>query len=273
MTKTLNLLLTLPLLLCFLAAPELLYAQGSTTSTDTSTSPTPRVVKFRAMGDLQVDVWLNGDRAGITPFNKKLVPGEYLLTAMAEGIQPISQVYTVEDKDNMLANLPVAPLTQDNYEIVKKYIVQLTQKLPGNSHPLIMALFTAMDSEEKSYLFTQIDKVIQDDPIVNIIRARYFLDIGRETEALELTEKSLEEYPELAFAWRTHAIVLLQQGRFDEALDAANYAVILEPNAWRNLRIRAVVYSKIGDLRKGTKDAERASEIFAQFQKSNERTQ
>ncbi len=243
--------------------------QSSAQAPDQATSPTARVVRFRATGELQLDVWLDGQRAGITPFEKKLAPGTYFVTAGTEGIEPLIQDFEITGRPNQLAFLPASPVTTESYARSLRELTSHLRQRPEHPHLLMLSALLVADQQERELLLTQLGKVYkEEDFLEKALRARVLLERGREEAAWEEAGDAVELNRDFAYGWRTLAVVLAQRGELEEALGAAHKAVMLEPNAWRNLRVRAVVYSKKGMDRQAEKDMEIARELFERFMKA-----
>lgn len=247
---------------------SLLFAAGAARAQavdDSPTTGTPQTVVFRAVGDVQMDVWLNGERAGITPFETELKPGNYYLTVACEGMLPIMERYTVTGASGVVSILPADPLTTENYMPALKQITYNLAQMQDNPHLIMIGILHNTDQIDRKILLQQAEVLIDKDPLLDILRARVYLDDGKLAEAEKAAVRATETNPDYALAWRTLATVLVQQGNLYEAQEVANQAVILEPNHWRNLRIRAVVYSKMGNDNAAQNDKERADELFRLF--------
>jgi tetratricopeptide (TPR) repeat protein len=241
------------------------WAQGQPGTTETLV-----LVRFETRGQLQMDVWLDGKRAGFTPFKKKLAPGKYYLTAAAEALQPIMQELVVGVKGDQVALLPTLPLTVDNQADAVRRLIQTMQTSPPNRHFTIIGLFVSADPSDLDALFAQADRECPGDPVVALLRARRLVRAGKSAEAAAVCEPVTGELPLVAFAWRVRAEVLLAQGDSGGALDAANEAVVLEPQGFRNLRVRARVHEAMGSRNAAANDQARAEELYGLLHKLQE---
>lgn len=240
-------------------------ACGSLAARDAATTPT-QVVHFRSLGNIQMDIWANQERLGVTPFVAEIPIGDFYLTAVAEGLEPIMENYTVGEQEGQVALLPAIPITVESYPLVIREVTYSLSQHLDNPHLIMIGLMFSDSLVDKKILLTELDKMIDEDPLGLALKARYYLDAQDLDRAREAAARAVELWPDVAFAWRTLATVLIQEGSLQAALDAANQAVLIEPNAWRNLRVRAVVYSKMGKDRPAINDKERADELFLQFQ-------
>lgn len=219
-------------------------------------------VRFESMARFQVEVWIDGKRAGFTPFLVRLPEGEYIMTATAESLAPIVQTIEV-DEDSEVVWIPPVPVTRNNYQGITREVVRHIVEHPDNPHLLIASLLMAIDPSDKRDLLRRADQAIPGDPMVDVIRADYFLKLERKDEALVAAQRALESLGMVGFAWRRLAEVHLAREEHAEALEAINQAVLLDPRGWRNLRVRSRVHQAMGNSNAGAIDAERAEELYA----------
>lgn len=243
---------------------------GPAAGEDTATSATLRVVRFQAPGNLQLEVWLDGERLGFTPFSKELTPGDHYLTASAEALQPVMQDFAIGARANQVAIIPVLPLTTENHPEAVRRLIETIKTQPPNRHFRIMGLYLATDPDDVKTLLEIADKEMPGDAMVDLLRARVMLRGGDTNGALASTDRALPALAQVAFAWRMRAEALLAADRAGEAIDAANQAVILEPNGFRNLRVRARANEAVGKTAAARNDAERATSLYEELHRAAE---
>jgi ChAPs (Chs5p-Arf1p-binding proteins) len=258
--------LWLPVLLWISVLVSSSWAQTPTLNiADSSTSPSTQKVFFQAVGDLQFHVWVDNRLIGVTPFHAQLAPGPCHLIACAEGVQPVFQPYEITEQSGQVVQIPSIPLSKENYFTLKKIILNRLQ-LDGNQPGMVIAaLYLTTQQEERKFLIEKLDELTDQSSVKESFRARYLLDEERTQDALKTADLAISLEPNSSFPWRTMSIVQTQLGNYTEALRAANQAVLIEPAAWRNLRIRAVAYSKMQEYNAAKNDVQRADELYKRF--------
>lgn len=222
-----------------------------------------RTVRFESRGRIQMDVWLDGEPLGRTPFRAPLPVGEYFLTATGDAIVPLMQRFEVGPDADQYAILPVLPVTTQNYLAVSQDVFRAIMQNPENPHLLIAALYLTIDGEEAGKLLARADEALaEEDAALEALRARYHLRGGRLEEALRTASHALDIDGGLALAWRVRADILAELGNHADALSSANYAVVQEPFGWRNLRTRARIHELVDNERAAAQDRERADELY-----------
>lgn len=96
-------------------------------------------------------------------------------------------------------------------------------------------------------------------------KASALYKLGRNEEALEASEKAVEIDPNYAVAWVNNAAALLKLKRYDEALQASEKAIELDPNyaiAWNN---KAAALHNLGRNDEALDASEKAIELDANF--------
>ena len=229
-----------------------------------------RRVRFESMAKFQVEVWINGKRAGFTPLEINLREGTYVLTAAGESLVPVIQVLTVEG-ENPLVLIPPRVLTMENYPAAAAMVVRGMSDFEGNDHFLIMSLLMVREDADAARLLARADTTMPGDPMVDIIRAKLLLRRNELDPAIDAVNRGLERLGNVSFAWRVRSMALIARGELDEALEAANQAMSLDPFGWRNLRIRARVHEARGDGAAQRSDEERADELYADLHAIMER--
>lgn len=219
-------------------------------------------VRFQSMARFQVEVWLNGTRAGMTPFEVNLPAGEYLMSVTGDSLYPIVETISI-DREDPIIWIPPIPLTTANYEEAQEALFHRIMEHPANPHLLIAALHMTLDPSDGKDLLRRADRLIPDDPMVDNLRARILVMAGEFDEALRAAERALEKLGRHSIGWRRLAEVLLARGDLEEALDAANQAVLRDPRGWRNQRVRSRVHSALGNEAASISDSERADELYA----------
>lgn len=241
---------------------------------DATVTPVPSVPAGTIMGDfkvdsgIQVDVWVDGKRAGLTPFTMPLTPGKHVITASTESLEPTIITTTIAAKgDQVVLFRTPRPVTAESHTTVMRRLQNEMNKLPENHELLIHALYLAVEDAQIDALFTKADEAIPGDPVVDAIRSKIMLRRGKKSEAALAADRSVAGLPSLSFAWRVKANVLREAGDLDGALEAASKSIILEPRGWRGLLVRARVYEARKDRDGKEKDEELAEENFARVNK------
>lgn len=220
-----------------------------------------RIVRFQSMARFQVEVWLNGQRAGFTPLQVRLPDGDYIMTATADSLAPIVQPISVGEGVGVVW-IPPIPVTRDNYRNVTRDVVRHIFENPENPHLIIASLLLTIDPEDARDLLQRADSLIPGDPMVDIARAGHLLRDEKHDEALRAAERALEKLGNVAFSWRRLAEVHHARGEHAEALEAINRAVVIDPRGWRNLRIRTRIHEAMGNSNAARIDHERAEELY-----------
>lgn len=226
----------------------------------------PQKVRFQSMAHIQVEVWLNGIRAGITPFEVSLAPGKYLMTVTGDSLYPIAEEISIDREDPVIW-IPPIPLTTENYEEAQEALTRRIIDHPGNAHLLIAALHMTLDPSDGRDLLRRADEIIPGDPTVDSLRARIMIMAGDLDRAHRAAERALEQLGRYSVGWRRLAEVLVERGDLEEALDAANQAVLRDTRNWRNQRVRARIHAALGSEESSRADHERADELYAALHK------
>jgi len=229
---------------------------------DQATSGSLASYTIRALGDLQLEVWLSGQRLGFTPLTVKLPEGRFRLTASGESLIPYVGVLDSKGAGEYSYTVPSAPLTVDNYAAVSQDFVRVVLEEGDNAHLLIMGLHMMTDPEEGRRLLERADKALPGDGVVDALRAKVLLKAGDRDGALVAAERAVRKEPKVAFCWRVHAEVLESQQDLKGALSSLNQAMLLDPNGWRTLRVRSRVNRALGNQRAAEVDEARAQELY-----------
>ncbi|MBI1292256.1 hypothetical protein GC173_13620 [bacterium] len=263
------------LLLLFIALGGLrpAAAQVAPTAGDAGTSPTLATYHINALGGLEMEVWIAGQRAGFTPTTVMLPAGHFRLTASGESLVPFIGRLSSPGSGEHTYTVPAAPLTIENYDVVSRDFTKVILKEGDNPHLLIMALHMMTAAEEGRKLLARADKTIPGDPIVDALRAKVLLKAGDPAAAREASERAVRAMPKVAFCWRVHAEVLAALGELDEALAACNQAMVIDPQGWRTLRVRSSINKEKGNARAAEIDGTRAEELYETLHRMIERAQ
>lgn len=235
---------------------------------DRSTSPALARVQFMAQGGMQLDLWVDGRRVGFTPVTVPLALGKYQIVAHTEGIVPVIQRYTVAQARPQASILPVIPLDARTHSLAHDEVEQFRAGHPGDVGAILAQMYLNADPMHGLILAGDVERLAPKDPVGMAMRARAQLNAGNPAEAQELADAAVYALPHVGLVWRTRAAVLLTTGHLQEALDAANQSVLVEPGAWRNLRLRAGIHQKLGNERAAANDSARADEIYAELVQS-----
>jgi len=228
---------------------------------------TTRTVEVRidATGRLQMEVWINGERRGLTPLKTRIAVGDQYLTAVAESVEPFMAIVEVPDVENQALTIPSVPLTGQNYALSSERLVREIAYNPKNVHLMIIALFQATDPEDTRLLLGRADKAAPGDPVVDVLRAKFLAKNEKWAEARAAADRAVKAMPEYGYLWRARAEVLLSSGQGDVGLESINEAMIREPFGWRNLRVRARIQDALGNGSLAAEDGARAEAIYQVF--------
>lgn len=251
------------LLIIALLAPISLLAQDQPASDVNQEPENPySEVSFRNPAGFQMEVWVNGNRLGFTPLTVRLQPGPHWISISADSIIPIMQTTMIRDKPSQVVHIPPAPVTRDDYVRVQNNLNQTILNGPKDPHLILIALHLCIDVEEGYRLLERMDRGMPGDPMGEFLRGMILLMDDQPDDALAATERGLAKLPKVAFGWRVRAEALAELGQLEEAIDAANQAMIEDPHCWRNLRIRAKIHELAGNTIAAEADAERAEEMY-----------
>jgi len=228
---------------------------------EAETSGTLRLVRFECAVPLQMEVWMDGKRAGFTPFDREFPAGRYLLTASGEGIRPIIQHLDVRGVAAQRVVLPAAPMPEAELEGVRGQLYMAISQARSNAHTMILALELTRNAEEEEHLLRQADRFLTGDAVVSALRAAAHRRAGKPKEALAAAMASLAAADNLSAGWREKARALHDMGDEKEALSSVNEAVIREPGSWKNLELRAEIHRRLGNERAAQNDDTRAQEL------------
>ena len=106
---------------------------------------------------------------------------------------------------------------------------------------------------------------IPQDAVALVNKANALLKLGRNDEALQASEKAIEIDPNYAIAWNNKAAAFLNLGKYNDGLLAAEKANELDPSyaiAWSN---KASALNSLGKCDEGLKAAEKAIELNPSF--------
>lgn len=231
-------------------------------TTDSQTTATQVRIQFEAIQGRQLEVWMNGQPVGLTPIEATLPPGDYLLTASAEGIVPVLERVSLVPGNPYKLVLPVESLTTTNYNIAANRVVRANEAQPNNAHVRLIASMMGSDATD---VYTQLgaaERLRPESAMGYLIRSRWTLREEKFEQALELAEKGLAIEPRHAALHRQKARALAQLGRYAAALDAANKAVELDAREWQGYQVRAVIHRAKED------DASARADILAALELS-----
>lgn len=224
-----------------------------------------RSVAFRSVNEMQLDVWIDGERAGLTPFRARLAPGRYLVTAGSEGLEPVISVVEVPEEipegSRQTTMLDDRILTTERFPLVFAHMARSFQEHPDNPHFILLAMLMTQEREDFDGLLEMLPAVHRDDPLLAVAEAAWVAESGDIEGALDLLDGAARYEPELAAVWRARARLALRGGDIDKAFADAGQAVALEPSNPQNFRTRARVYDAMENERAARYDREQATEL------------
>ncbi|HMX62485.1 MAG TPA: tetratricopeptide repeat protein [Candidatus Sumerlaeota bacterium] len=224
-------------------------------------------VRFETPAAIQMEVWLDGKRLGFAPFTEKVAVGNHYLTAITEGIQPVMQSLTVGAKGDQMVILPTAPLTAESVPDVLKQVIRTIETTHPNNHLTIIGMHVTPAPDDFHTLLSRIDQQLPGDPVVDVLRGRRLMKEQKLDEALAATDRALRKLPRVAHAWRVRAEVLLASGDAKSALEAANEAVLLEPQYYRNVQVRAQIHRALDNPTAAKNDVAMADKLYDELAK------
>lgn len=222
---------------------------------------TEETVNIKTRNGQQMDVWLNGKRAGLTPLTLQLEPGTYFLTAGGDGLEPIMRPMLIQPGGEQLTSLNDRALEPERMSAVADEIMKAFRARPGNPHIRILAALITTDRKDHTQLLESLPPDLQSDPTVLLSRARWALTDGDPNRALSLVDEGLHREARLAGLWRMKAWILVDLGRADEAKEAAESAVRLDPMHADSFVARGDALSAAGEEKFARLNYERALDL------------
>lgn len=219
------------------------------------------VVELVTASGIQMEVWIDGKRCGMSPIDVPLAPGRHVVTAFAPDTFPIVQPFTVRDDRRQASMLADKPLYGDRLGDAFNYLVAARRNHPGNVHVLQMCALLAMERTDFDKLMEMIPEERRSDPMLQIARARWMVLAGDADGALAVLEAATTADPSAAACWRAKAELLAAKGLVAEGRDAAERAVLLDARNPKSFIIRAKVEEADGDARAAELDREHAAEL------------
>ncbi|MBI5154702.1 PEGA domain-containing protein [Candidatus Poribacteria bacterium] len=221
----------------------------------------PERVEVRTRHGMQMDVWIDGERRGVTPLRMALRPGNYYLTSGAEGLEPVLRRFAVKPGGRSINVVTDVPMTTARFPAIFKELVLACREYPQNAHLLILACLLTNSQEDFDGLAVRIPKPLAGDPTLLMARARMALSADRLEETDALLGQAVAADRRLAGPWRMRSYALQRWGRPEEALAAANEAVLIEPLNGENFAVRGEAQLALGDRHAARLDFERALEL------------
>ncbi len=86
-------------------------------------------------------------------------------------------------------------------------------------------------------------------------------ELGRYEEAVEACDRAIELQPDGALAWKNKGVAFFRLRRYEEALEACDRAIELQPDyasAWKN---KGVVLNELGRYEKALEACDRVIEL------------
>lgn len=199
------------------------------------------MVYVRTEDGAQVDLWVEGERVGLTPQRFRMPPGVYFLTAWAPGRAPVLDRLEVRPGQDTGIVIQNPRLDAGRFPNDFARIVAAQARHKDNMH--LWGIMAGLTQTHEDYLGVKkmAPGPITTDLLFIYAEGRWQLARGFPDRALQMCDAGLEIEPRASFLWRLRASALMTQGRTERAFEAAAQAVNVDPHNPDNYVLRGEI--------------------------------